>query len=159
MSEDRPEIPKDTPQHGELIELTSEVVAAYVGNNATSTTDLPGLIETVYNTLSKVGTPAEAEAEQEPAVPIKRSVKKDAITCLECGKAQKMLKRHLATAHGMTPQEYRVKWGLGSDYPMVASDYAEKRRDLAKKFGLGRKPAATPAKARPKRKTGGQKKG
>ena len=148
--------PDEGPDHHEMISLTSDIVAAYVGNNAVATSDLPGLIETVYGTLSKVGAAAEPEAAQEPAVPVKRSVKRDSIVCLECGSAQKMLKRHLATAHDMTPQDYRAKWNLAGDYPMVAPAYADKRRELAKKIGLGRKPAA--AKPAPKRKSGNQKK-
>lgn len=156
MSNERPETPKETSPHDELIELTSEVVAAYVGNNSVSSADLPDLIGTVYGTLSTLGAPAP-EPEQMPAVSIKKSVTGQALICLECGKKQKMLKRHLVTAHDMTPEEYRTKWGLAPDYPMVARDYSEKRRTLAKQFGLGRKPAAAPAK--PKRKTGGQKKG
>lgn len=150
MTEQIPNPSKDAPEqpakHEDLISLTSEIVGAYVGNNAVSTTDVPALIETVYRTLSQVGAPATPELEQEPAVPVRRSVKKDSITCLECGKAQKMLKRHLGAAHGMTPEEYRAKWNLRPDYPMVAPDYTEKRRDLANRIGLGRKPGKALAK-------------
>lgn len=154
MSNERPETPKGTSPHGELIELTSGVVAAYVGNNSVSSSDLPDLIGTVYGTLSTLGAPAP-EPEQEPAVSIKKSVTGQALICLECGKKQKMLKRHLATAHGMTPEEYRTKWGLAPTYPMSAPDYSEKRRALANQFGLGRKTAAT--KSKPKRKTAPKK--
>lgn len=145
----------DAPKHDELIELTSEVVASYVGNNAVSTADLPDLIGTVYGTLSALGSvPAEPEVELKPAVSIKKSVTGQALICLECGKAKKMLKRHLATAHDLTPNQYRAKWRLGPDYPMSAPDYSEKRRTLAKQIGLGRKPAAVTPKrksARPKK--------
>lgn len=159
--------PSEAPKNNELITLTSDVVAAYVGNNAVTTSDLPNLIGSVYGMLSSLGTPAESEGEQKPAVPIKRSVTNASIVCLECGKGQKMLKRHLASAHGLTPEEYRAKWRLPYDYPMVAPDYAEKRRSLAKQIGLGRKPAATkkaaakkaPAKRAPaKRRASSQKK-
>ncbi len=154
--------PNEAPTREEMISFTSHVVSAYVSNNAVATSDLPGLIETVYGSLNRAGTPAEPEAEQKPAVSVKKSITNAAITCLECGKGQKMLKRHLMTAHGMTPDEYRAKWNLPYDYPMVAPDYAEKRRDLAKKIGLGRKPATAkkaPAKKAPaKRKSNGQKK-
>ncbi len=157
MSNERLETPKETSPHNELIELTSAIVSAFVSNNAVSTGELPGLIESVHKTLTQVGQPAAPHVEQEPAVSVKRSITKQAIICLECGKQQKTLKRHLGTAHNLTPGDYRAKWNLRPDYPMVAPEYAEKRRDLAKKIGLGRKPAAA-KKAPPKRKMGGQKK-
>lgn len=139
-------------ERAELLELTSEIVAAYAGNNALPSSDLPQLIQTVYDTLSGVGgTAAPQETEQKPAVAVKKSVGKSAIVCLECGKGQKMLKRHLAAAHGLTPDEYRAKWRLPFDYPMVAPDYAETRRQLAKQIGLGRKPGS--AKGGRKRKS------
>lgn len=141
--------PETSRGRGELLELTSDIVSAYASNNALPSTDLPQLIETVYRTLSAVGAPATGpETEQKPAVSIKKSVTSGGIICLECGREQKMLKRHLGTAHGITPEEYRAKWRLPYDYPMVAPDYAEKRRQLAKQIGLGRKPT----KAAPKRK-------
>ena len=128
-------------EHTELLTLTSEIVAAHVSNNAVSSTDLPSLIETVFSTLSGLGGKPEApEVELKPAVPIKKSVTDDHIVCLEDGKKLKMLKRHLKTAYDMTPEEYRAKWGLPPDYPMVAPAYARKRQELAKKIGLGRKP-------------------
>lgn len=154
----RPETPTEEPTRDEMIALTSEIVSAYVSSNPVSTTDLPELIETVYATLDRVGTPAEPEPEQRPAVPVKGSVKRNAITCLECGKAQKMLKRHLASAHGLTPEEYRAKWRLPYDYPMTAPDYSETRRTLAKQIRLGRKPAKKSTKAPAQRKTSRQKK-
>lgn len=124
-----------------LITLTSDIVAAHVSNNNVGVEDVPALITTVYGALAGLGGSAPAEETRpEPAVTVRASVKKDHIVCLEDGKKMKMLKRHLMTEHGMTPDEYRARWGLGSDYPMVAPDYAETRRDLAMKIGLGRKP-------------------
>ncbi len=125
-------------EQSELLTLTSDIVANHASNNAVPSTDLSGLIETVFNTLSGLGAPP-AEPEQKPAVPIKKSVSKKFIACLECGKEQKMLKRHLHTAHDTNPVEYRAKWGLAHDYPMVAPVYADLRRKLAKEIGLGRK--------------------
>lgn len=124
-----------------LITLTSDIVAAHVSNNNVSVEDVPSLITNVYHALAGLGgATAVEEVPPEPAVSIRSSVKKDHLVCLEDGKKMKMLKRHLMTEHGMTPDEYRQRWGLGSDYPMVAPDYAETRRDLAKKIGLGRNP-------------------
>ena len=125
-------------EHNELLTLTSDIVAHHASKNSVPSADLSGLIETVFNTLSGLGAPP-AEPEQEPAVPIKKSVGKQFITCLECGKEQKMLKRHLHTAHDTNPDEYRAKWGLAHHYPMVAPLYAALRRRLAKEIGLGRK--------------------
>ena len=133
---------EETIEHGDLLALTSEIVAAHVSNNPVSNTDLPSVIETVFGTLSTLRAGKEAEVEQKPAVPIKKSVTDDYIICLEDGKKLKMLKRHLNTAYGMTPEEYRQKWGLPADYPMVAPNYSKTRKDLAKKIGLGRKPQA-----------------
>ncbi len=125
-------------EQSELLTLTSDIVANHASNNAVPSTDLSGLIETVFNTLSGLGAPP-AEPEQKPAVPIKKSVSKKFITCLECGKEQKMLKRHLHTAHDTNPVEYRAKWGLAGNYPMVAPVYAALRSRLAKDIGFGRK--------------------
>ena len=132
----------ETPvDHSELLALTSDIVAAHVSNNSISGTDLPSLIQSVFTTLSTLGAEAaEPEVELKPAVPVKRSISDDHIVCLEDGKKMKMLKRHLMTDHGLTPDEYRAKWGLSHDYPMVAPNYALKRQELAKKIGLGRKP-------------------
>lgn len=128
-------------QHSELLGLTSNIVAAHVSNNAVSSTDLPQLIETVFNTLSGLQVEKEEpKPELKPAVPIKKSVTDDYLICLEDGKQLKMLKRHLSTAYNMTPEEYRAKWGLPTDYPMVAPNYSKTRKDLAKKIGLGKKP-------------------
>ena len=126
-----------------LITLTSDIVAAHVSNNSVSVDDLPSLISNVYGALANLGEiTEEVEALPEPAVSIRASVKPDYIVCLEDGKKLKMLKRHLMTHYKMTPEQYRQRWGLPADYPMVAPNYAEKRRDLAKKIGLGRKPGA-----------------
>ena len=122
----------------ELLQLTSEIVAAHVANNNVATGDLPALIEQVYRTLANVDNePAPQEERPQPAVPIKKSVTPDYIVCLEDGKQLKMLKRHLKTAYNMTPEEYRERWGLAADYPMVAPNYARQRSRLAKEIGLG----------------------
>jgi predicted transcriptional regulator len=124
-----------------LITLTSDIVAAHVSNNDVAVADVPSLIINVYGALSGLGSQQPApEARPDPAVSVRTSIKKDHIVCLDCGKKMKMLKRHLNTEHGMTPDEYRARWDLGPDYPLVAPNYAEARRDLAKKIGLGRKP-------------------
>lgn len=124
-----------------LITLTSDIVAAHVSNNTISVNEVPTLISTVYGALAGLGgSEPQEEARPEPAVSVRASVKRDHLVCLEDGKKMKMLKRHLMTEHGMTPDEYRQRWGLAADYPMVAPDYAETRRDLAVKIGLGRKP-------------------
>ena len=123
-----------------LITLTSDIVAAHVSNNSVAVDEVPTLIPNIYNALSGLGGTEPEEEKPEPAVPIRSSVKKDYIVCLEDGKKMKMLKRHLKTAYDMTPEEYRARWNLPADYPMVAPAYAEKRRELAVKIGLGRKP-------------------
>lgn len=124
-----------------LIELTSEIVAAYVGNNPVSTTDLPNLIGSVHAALDGISGAAAAEVadKPKPAVPIRRSIQNDYIICLEDGQKFKSLKRHLMTHYGLTPEQYREKWDLASDYPMVAPAYAEARSRLAKEMGLGQK--------------------
>ena len=123
-----------------LITLTSDIVAAHVSNNSVAVSDLPLLIQNVHGALSQLsGTPAAPEVKQEPAVSVRASVKPDYIVCLEDGKKLKMLKRHLMTHYQMTPEDYRTKWNLPADYPMVAPNYAEQRRTLAKKIGLGTK--------------------
>lgn len=126
-----------------LLELTAEIVSAHVSNNAFAAEGLPGLIREVYAALESVGQPAPEPEKLQPAVPIKRSVFPDYIVCLEDGKKLKMLKRHLQSAYGMTPEQYRERWGLPSDYPMVAPNYAERRSTLAREIGLGRKISAT----------------
>ena len=131
----------ETDMNETLITLTSDIVAAHVSNNNVAVEDVPSLIANVYGALAGLGkVEPVVVAPPEPAVSIRSSVKPDHLVCLECGKKMKMLKRHLSTDHGMTTEEYRQRWNLGADYPLVAPNYAEKRRELAKKIGLGRKP-------------------
>ena len=128
--------PKET-----LIALTADIVSAHVGNNHVSLEDVPNLISSIFNTLAGLDTPQVVEEIQPaPAVSIRASVKNDYIVCLEDGRKLKMLKRYLAAAYNMTPEQYRARWNLPPDYPMVAPMYSEKRRELAKATGLGRKP-------------------
>jgi predicted transcriptional regulator len=125
-----------------LIVLTTDIVVAHVGNNDVASADVGTLIQLVFGALSDLGKAKPAiEEKREPAVSIRTSVKADAITCLECGKTMTMLKRHLNTDHGLTPAEYRIRWNLVPDYPMVPPAYAARRSELALKIGLGRKPA------------------
>ncbi len=132
----------NTESQGVSLELVSKIVIAYVSNNSVPTSELPGLIRNVHDALSHIGErPVKL---REPAVPIRRSVQPDYIVCLEDGKKLKMLKRHLRTAFGLSPKEYRSKWGLPEGYPMVAPKYAKQRSELAKKIGLGRKPGERP---------------
>ncbi len=123
-----------------VLGLTAQIVSAHVSNNSVSPDSLPSLIQEVYKTLAGVGKEPAAQERPQPAVPIKKSVFADHIVCLEDGKKLKMLKRHLKTAYNMTPEQYRERWGLGADYPMVAPSYAKHRSSLAKKIGLGTKP-------------------
>ncbi|KTR84257.1 MucR family transcriptional regulator [uncultured Novosphingobium sp.] len=132
-----------TDMNETLITLTSDIVAAHVSNNNVPLEDLPSLITNVYGALAGLGGVEPVQEEKpEPAVSVRASVKPEYIVCLEDGKKLKMLKRHLMTHYNMTPEEYRQRWNLPADYPMVAPNYAEKRRELAKKIGLGRKPNA-----------------
>ena len=125
----------------EIVELTAEIVSAYVANNTVVATDLPAVIHNVFEALSKasaaIGQPAKEELK--PAVPLKKSVTPEFIICLEDGKKFKSLKRHLRTHYDLSPEEYREKWGLSHDYPMVAPNYAAARSDLAKRMGLGQR--------------------
>ncbi|UYH51699.1 MucR family transcriptional regulator [Candidatus Kirkpatrickella diaphorinae] len=122
-----------------LLELTVKIVSSHVANNPVTSEDLPSMIKRVYEALRGAGA-VEAEPERpQPAVPIKRSVFPDYIVCLEDGKKLKMLKRHLQSAYGMSPEQYRERWGLPADYPLVAPNYAERRSHLAREIGLGRK--------------------
>ena len=129
----------ENPNANELLELTTEIVSAHVGNNSIALGDLPQLIQDVYKTLSIVGTTPAVPERPKPAVPIKKSVFPDFVVCLEDGKKLKMLKRHLRTSFNLTPDEYRAKWRLGPDYPMVAPNYAKRRSEFAKLIGLGQK--------------------
>ena len=127
-------------EHNELLSLTADIVSSHVSNNTVAVSDLPNIIENVYSTLSRLGgAPKAPEVKQEPAVSVRSSIKPDYIVCLEDGKKLKMLKRHLMTHYNMTPDQYRQKWNLPADYPMVAPNYAEQRRTLAKSIGLGTK--------------------
>ena len=123
--------------HDMLITLTADIVAAHVSNNSVAVSDLAALIENVHGALSGLSEKEAEAARPEPAVSVRSSIKPDYIVCLEDGKKLKMLKRHLMTHYGMTPDDYRQRWGLRADYPMVAPNYAKTRRELAKKIGLG----------------------
>ncbi len=137
MSDDKDSSPAD------LLRMTAEVAAAYVSNNSLPASDLTEVIRTIYASLQSLErSEGVATTSQKPMVPIKKSVTPEYIICLEDGKRLKMLKRHLRTAYRMTPEEYRVKWGLPADYPMVAPNYAEQRSVFAKRIGLGRKPGS-----------------
>ncbi|HEX6091742.1 MAG TPA: MucR family transcriptional regulator [Dongiaceae bacterium] len=126
----------------ELLRMTTDIAAAYVSNNAIASPQLPEVIKTIHSSLLALQGAAGGPEGLTPAVPIKKSITPDFIICLEDGKKLKMLKRHLRTAYDMTPEEYRAKWGLPPDYPMVAPNYAEQRSVFAKKIGLGRSPGA-----------------
>ena len=139
----------DTPTEAGVsttVKLTAQIVAAFLSNNAVPIVDLSSVIRSVHRALADLGAPVPLPETEKlvPAISIKKSVTPDYIVCLEDGKQLKMLKRHLNTTYGMTPDEYRAKWGLPSDYPMVAPNYAAQRSSLAKSIGLGRKPVATP---------------
>ena len=126
-------------QKSEVIDMTADIVSAYVGNNSVSAAELPALIQSVHRALAGISSGAEVveAAPKEPAVPIRRSITPDYLVCLEDGRKFKSLKRHLRTKYNMSPEEYRSKWGLPKDYPMVAPNYAKARSDLAKQMGLG----------------------
>jgi predicted transcriptional regulator len=130
-----------TVASNDILRMSVEIVSAYVSNNSISATQVPDVINTVYGALTSINgqTVAESGESQKPAISVRRSVNPDHIVCLEDGKKLKMLKRHLRAAYGMSPDEYRAKWGLPSDYPMVAPNYALQRSAFAKKIGLGRK--------------------
>ena len=134
----------DEIDRGELLALTTEIVASHVSNNDVPVNELPQLIKQIYGTLSDLTSGADPavaeEARPRPAVSIKKSVTPDHIVCLEDGKKLKMLKRHLMTSYKLTPDQYRQRWGLPADYPMVAPNYAKQRSQLAKKIGLGTRP-------------------
>src|ERR1700759_5320253 len=126
-------------EKSEVIEMTADIVSAYVGNNSVTAADLPALIQRVHRARGGISAGSEAgeAAPKEPAVPIRRSITPDFLVCLEDGRKFKSLKRHLRTKYNMSPEEYRAKWGLPKDYPMVAPNYAKARSDLAKQMGLG----------------------
>jgi predicted transcriptional regulator len=141
----------DTPENAHFVELAADIIGAYVSNHQVRAADLPSLIRDVHEALQRsAGLGAEPEPEPlEPAVPVKKSVTADAIVCLEDGKKFKSLKRHLRTDHNLSPEEYRSKWGLPRDYPMVAPNYAASRSELARKMGLGRRGQAAEPDAEP----------
>ena len=141
------------PSHDEILSMTTQIVSAYVSHNEMSGSQIPEVIRSVYATLSaqKSGEGAAGQTPQKPAVSVRKSVTADYIVCLEDGKKLKMLKRHLRTTYGLTPEEYRAKWGLPADYPMVAPSYAAQRSAFAKKIGLGRK-RDKPKRGRPRKK-------
>jgi predicted transcriptional regulator len=130
----------DKIENAEILELTAEIVASYVSNNTVASADLGGVIQDVYRAMSNLGSQTSTFERPKPAVTLKKSVTPDFIICLEDGKKLKMLKRHLKTAYNMSPEDYRERWGLPADYPMVAPNYAKHRSSLAKKIGLGTKP-------------------
>lgn len=132
----------DAAANPDILGLTAQIVSAHVSNNAVAPNALPALIQDVYRTLAGVGRESPAAERPQPAVPVKRSVFPDYIVCLEDGKKLKMLKRHLKTAYNMTPEQYRERWGLPADYPIVAPNYARHRSSLAKRIGLGTKARA-----------------
>lgn len=137
----------------QLIELTADIVAAHVANNRVAVNDIGQLVASVHTALASLAAPAEpaqeVQASPTPAVSIRSSVKPDYLVCLACGRKQKTLKRHLATAHGLEPQQYRAQYSLPRDYPMVAPDYAEQRRQMAHAIGLGRKGKTKRRRAKP----------
>ena len=136
------EVPDNLP-HSDVMRMTTQVVVAYVGHNSVGEAEIPEVIKSVYASLSGLNSPtkAVAKAKEKPAVPIKKSITPDYLICLEDGMKFKMLKRHLRTTYGLSPEDYRARWGLGSDYPMVAPNYAKRRSALAKKIGLGKRRA------------------
>jgi predicted transcriptional regulator len=135
-----------------ILGLTAQIVSAHVQHNAVTPDALPALIQEIYRTLSNIGQAPAPIEKPTPAVPVKQSVRQDRIICLEDGKSFSMLKRHLMTDHKLTPQQYREKWDLPRDYPMVAPNYAQTRSALAKKIGLGRKSERRPKRAAPARR-------
>jgi predicted transcriptional regulator len=148
----------DSFTNATLFDLTAQIVSAHVSKNSTQADALPALIQSVFKSLSDVGAPETPDVVRpEPAVPVKRSVFADHIVCLEDGKKLKMLKRHLATSYQMTPDQYRQRWNLPRDYPMVAPDYAARRSALAKSIGLGRQRSKAPTPAKPSAKLGTRK--
>ena len=132
----------------QLVELTADIVSAHVANNTVSVSDVANLVQRVHEALASLGAPAaEPQQDKVPVVSIRSSIKPDHLVCMECGRKQKTLKRHLQNAHGMTPDQYRADYGLPRDYPMVAPDYSKRRSEMAQAIGLGRRPRADEAPA------------
>ncbi len=129
----------------DMLRMTADVVSAYVGNNALAPQQIPDVIKTVYGSLTNLSEERKLHEAPKPAVPVRRSVTPEYIICLEDGKKLKMLKRHLRTNYDMSPEEYRAKWSLPADYPMVAPNYARQRSEFAKRIGLGRRTSGSPA--------------
>lgn len=123
----------------DLLRMTADIVSSYLGGNTVEVGDVQEVIKDVYGTIEKIGIVAAEPVQQQPAVTVRRSVTPEYLVCLEDGRKLKMLKRHLNTAFGMTPEDYRARWGLPSDYPMVVPNYAKSRSEFAKKIGLGRR--------------------
>ncbi len=132
----------DQSEQNDILGLTAQIVSAHIANNAVATESLPALIQEIYKTLSNAGKETVVADRLQPAVAVKKSVFADYLVCLEDGKKLKMLKRHLQTSYGLSPEQYRERWNLPADYPMVAPNYARHRSNLAKKIGLGTKPRA-----------------
>ncbi|PHS21878.1 MAG: transcriptional regulator [Robiginitomaculum sp.] len=130
--------PETSPEPNENIQMTTDIIASYVSNNAVTADELPALIRSVHTAMSDLSAPAATQIKQKPAVPISRSITEDYMICLEDGAKLKMLKRYLRTRYSLTPDEYRQKWRLPADYPMVAPSYARRRSTLAKEIGLGK---------------------
>jgi predicted transcriptional regulator len=143
---------KQPGRGGNVLEMTTQIVASYLGHNSLAAAEIPDLIKSVHGSLVEAegGSEGVGQPSQKPAVPIRKSVTPDYVICLEDGKKLKMLKRHLRTAYGMSPDQYRAKWGLPIDYPIVAPNYAKQRSAFARKIGLGRKPVAKTRKRRKK---------
>ena len=142
---------RETSSGAALTSIVGEIVAAYVSGNTLPSSELPALIRRVHEAVAGLGgAQAPVETAQRPAVAIKRSVSDDSVTCLECGVRHKMLRRHLMTSHGLTPRDYRAKWNLPADYPLIAPNYSTQRSELATKIGLGK---------RPRQQSGGRRRG
>lgn len=135
-----------------FINLTAEIAASYLANNNISTGDVPAVVQRIHGALASLGEDEEAAEEKMPVVSIRASVRPDYLVCMECGKKQKMIRRHLRTAHAMSPEQYRKDFGLPASYPMTAPNYSERRRDLAKEIGLGRKKETAPSKRTPRKR-------
>jgi len=138
-------------QENRLLELSADIVAAHVANNTVAVDDVANLVRQIYQALSQLGSDTkETAAEEKPAVSIRASVKRDHLVCLACGNRQKTLRRHIAVAHGLSPEAYRARFGLPASYPMVAPDYTDRRREIARTIGLGRgRKADSPPQEKP----------